>query len=85
MCIATGVHTNILFIHLDSMFPCQFKLLILSMLNPQLPYQIAKVAKQIVAHLPESSPIAGSCCSSSSSWSDYMSLKVGGLVVPKRV
>lgn len=54
MCIATGVHTNILFIHLDSMFPCQFKLLILSMLNPQLPYQIAKVAKQIVAHLPES-------------------------------
>lgn len=54
MCIATGVHTNILFIHLDSMFPCQFKLLILSMLNPQLPYQVAKVAKQIVAHLPES-------------------------------
>lgn len=54
MCIATGVHTNILFIHLDSMFPCQFKLLILSMLNPQLPYGIAKVAKQIVAHLPES-------------------------------
>lgn len=36
------------------MFPCQFELLMLSMLNPQLPYQIAKVAKQIVAHLPES-------------------------------
>lgn len=35
------------------MFPCQFELLMLSMLNPQLPYQIAKVAKQIVAHLPE--------------------------------
>lgn len=44
---------KILNIHIHSMFPCQFELLMLSMLNPQLPYQIAKVAKQIVAHLPE--------------------------------
>lgn len=45
---------KILNIHIHSMFPCQFELLMLSMLNPLLPYQIAKVAKQIVAHLPES-------------------------------
>lgn len=54
-CVLQQVYIkNILIIHLHSMFPCQFELLMLSMLNPQLPYQIAKVAKQIVAHLPES-------------------------------
>lgn len=54
-CVLQQVYIkNILIIHLHSMFPCQFELLMLSMLNPQLPYQIAKEAKQIVAHLPES-------------------------------
>lgn len=54
-CVLQQVYIkHILIIHLHSMFPCQFELLMLSMLNPQLPYQIAKVAKQIVAHLPES-------------------------------